>query len=383
MLAAAGLPVEHEAELLADIIGGFRREYKTQTGELLRKESSLIILQPNAGSLTLWEIKHHYDPSYIRDVAADIASGAARLLDESRTGDLNFNWRDYSAYVPTPANNMSYHPYSRLRTTKASYNKELSRQASCLVNEENRRVLLRLARSGKLSAAKMEECSSVVQSLADSGLIVTCTASGGSRQAYQVSETGRSLLNGSHWMTVWLTSLLIDAGVSAELITWGASSGGDEIDIIAKIEGQSVFFELKDREFGLGDAFPFSSRLARYGGHVGVVITMATVSQEVRRLWLDDRPSRTIVTMEGESQIQSLLKPLVDLVAWESVLVGIEAISASSIGKAIIYNWMKGHSSTIAHFDTIPLTRQSLPNHLRRPVGRLNLQRVVPMGLPI
>jgi hypothetical protein len=32
--------------------------------------------------------------------------------------------------------------------------------------------------------------------------------------------------------------------------------------------GPRVFFELKDREFGLGDAYPFAIRVGRYGGDI-------------------------------------------------------------------------------------------------------------------
>ena len=57
-------------------------------------------------------------------------------------------------------------------------------------------------------------------------------------------------------MTIWVTELLQKAGIKADWMLWNAASGDDEIDIIVNIFGSHVFFELKDREFGVGDAYP-------------------------------------------------------------------------------------------------------------------------------
>ena len=37
--------------------------------------------------------------------------------------------------------------------------------------------------------------------------------------------------------------------------------GGDEIDLLAEVSGELVFFELKDKEFNLGNAYSFGAKI--------------------------------------------------------------------------------------------------------------------------
>ena len=115
---------------------------------------------------------------------------------------------------------------------------------------------------------------------------------------YALTPSARSLLEGSHWMTLWVTSLLVNSGVQGERIKWNAAAGDDELDIVAEIHGLKVFFELRDREFGLGDAYPFSFRIERYGGDVGVVVTTESVADEADKFFEEQkRRGNTVVSV--------------------------------------------------------------------------------------
>jgi hypothetical protein len=65
-------------------------------------------------------------------------------------------------------------------------------------------------------------------------------------------------------MTIWVTHKLSELGVPSEAVLWNLSESGDEIDIVVEFLGQLWIFELKDREFGSGDAHPFNYRRVRY-----------------------------------------------------------------------------------------------------------------------
>jgi len=79
------------------------------------------------------------------------------------------------------------------------------------------------------------------------------------------TDRGKHMIDGSYWMTVRLTTLIAKSGIPLGSITWNATAGQDEIDLIVRINYQKLFFELKDKEFGLGDAYPFVGRVRRYG----------------------------------------------------------------------------------------------------------------------
>lgn len=103
------------------------------------------------------------------------------------------------------------------------------------------------------------------------------------QEIYALTADTKPLLEGSHWMTLWITDLLNKSGIPNERIRWNAASGDDEIDIIADVQGLNVFLELKDREFGLGDAYPFGFRVERYGGDFGVIVTTDKVATEAKK----------------------------------------------------------------------------------------------------
>ncbi len=119
----------------------------------------------------------------------------------------------------------------------------------------------------------------------------------------------------SHWMTIWVTDLLVRAGISKEAIAWNAAAGEDELDIMTDAIGHRVFFELKDREFGLGDAYPFAYRVTRYGGTFGVVVSTDRVADEAKKFFDEQRPNMgtRIEVMEGPPQsIEDGIPMLVD-----------------------------------------------------------------------
>jgi len=98
-----------------------------------------------------------------------------------------------------------------------------------------------------------------------------------------VSDFGAKLLNKSHWMSLLVVDGLMRVGVSREEILTGFEpSPGDETDVLLQVGRTVALLELKDREFGEGDASMFNTRLVKTKAQRGVVITTDCVSAQAR-----------------------------------------------------------------------------------------------------
>lgn len=96
---------------------------------------------------------------------------------------------------------------------------------------------------------------------------------------------GELLNRKSHWLTVWTTSTLETSGIPRSQVRWSLSESGEEVDIVAAVLDEAWIFELKDREFGGGDAHPFSYRCSRYSPDKSWVLTPTIVSEEAKRIF--------------------------------------------------------------------------------------------------
>jgi hypothetical protein len=143
-------------------------------------------------------------------------------------------------------------------------------------------------------------------------------------EGYSVSDLGKRLIQKSHWMTIAVTKRLVDIGVPEESILWNVSESGEEVDIIVDVLGSLWIFELKDREFGAGDAHPFNYRQVRYQASKSVVVTTDKVSSDAKRVFKD-------LTKEGRGRAQP------------TYIEGLE--NATDILRAEIENSFKQHAA--------------------------------------
>jgi hypothetical protein len=140
-------------------------------------------------------------------------------------------------------------------------------------------------------------------------------------EVFALTDVGRKQLAGSRWMTIWITELLMQSGVPKTDVAWNAIAGEDELDIMTDALGPRVFFELKDREFGLGDAYPFAFRVNRYGGLFGVVVSTERVAGEAKKFFEEQRQAMEarIEWLEGPETIARDLRGVVDRVSRSGV----------------------------------------------------------------
>lgn len=138
-------------------------------------------------------------------------------------------------------------------------------------------------------------------------------------EGYSVSPVGRSMIQGSHWMTVWVTRVLLDLGVPESAIRWNMEESGEEVDIVFEYLDRLWIVELKDRDFGAGDAHPFNYRRVRYRAEEAVVVSTGKVSTDARRVFRDltqgagrARRNEQLTLIEGLESVASHLSKRFD-----------------------------------------------------------------------
>lgn len=104
-------------------------------------------------------------------------------------------------------------------------------------------------------------------------------------KGYAASSLGRRLTQGSHWMTILVTQNLVKLGVPLDSIAWNVSESGGEVDLLVEFLPELWIFELKDREFGAGDAYPLNHRQVRYDVNRAFIVTTEKVSKDAKRVF--------------------------------------------------------------------------------------------------
>lgn len=140
---------------------------------------------------------------------------------------------------------------------------------------KNRNQLARFEDRGKLTEAAFMRCPTCNSLFSEEAVL----------EVYSLSDFGKRLTQKSHWMTIWVTECLVNSGVSIDRILWNLSENGEEIDIVLDVLGSLWIIELKDREFGSGDAHPLNYRKVRFESSDAIIITTDIVSPDARRVF--------------------------------------------------------------------------------------------------
>lgn len=306
-------------------VDGQQRE--TVFPELFHKNGHLVGLATRDSRTRIVILRHAKASIELPAAADDYVAAVLQEVDGRRTK----NWTPEVKAIDVPSLFSSRRPegtsgkkFSELQLTAADYAPDQLKHAILLSDDGLRGAALTIAKSGKLKIddARKDFSDPVLERLRGEGLLKTeylvqcrqtsatlCTVPDKQEllthygahfrcphcnrlfqdelivDILSPSDACRRMTEKSHWMTVWITSLVESAGVPRKSIAWNACAQSDEIDIVADVLGTKIFFELKDREFGLGDAYPFNYRIHRYGGSYGVVVTADKVSSEAERFF--------------------------------------------------------------------------------------------------
>jgi hypothetical protein len=83
-------------------------------------------------------------------------------------------------------------------------------------------------------------------------------------------------------MAVLLLEELRQVGIPHDHILFEQQIGGDELDVIVNISEELVLFELKGKEFSLGNAYSFGSKIGIVRPNHSVIFTIDYVGGDAR-----------------------------------------------------------------------------------------------------
>jgi len=104
---------------------------------------------------------------------------------------------------------------------------------------------------------------------------------------YSISDIGKKMITGSHWMTIWITKILLEHGVDEKSIIWNLSDASEEIDCAVQFNGRIWIFELKDRNFESGDAQRLGHRAIKFKADKAIVVTTGSISADAKNVIAD------------------------------------------------------------------------------------------------
>lgn len=279
-------------------------------------------------------------------------------LDGRKTRYMDFNWRELQFESDSVQQVISsIGDQSEVEFNNAQIEERKLRAAEALADKERRETLINLSQSGFARESDVivnredsERVESAMEKLVENGLLneeylleckqtgspltrldtpeklendeignLRCASCGSAyreenvSKGYLPSDLGRELIGSSHWMEVWVTSRLVDSGVNLDSIYWNMAESGEEIDIAVDVLGQLWIFELKDREFGPGDAYPLNYRQSRYGADRMFIVTTEKVSENAKQVFeeavRESRGSRKEpVYIEGLDETEGILE---------------------------------------------------------------------------
>jgi hypothetical protein len=372
-------------------------------------------VQPFNDRLFVFEIRHHCVATGLPAFCASIERAVRTRLDGRRVRGMNFCWHTINDRPARQVAGSSRFPATELKTQKPEYSEEELNAARLLVGAEPRNLLLQLAQIGKVRVADIQLPQALIGQLQARHLLskeylvvcrkdsrtlcqvanvedlnegsggrlvcATCGRKFSEELVHEIlagTDHGKQLITSSRWMMIWLTDQLVQAGLSKEEIAWSATAGDDEIDIMTDELGLRILFELKDREFGLGDAYPFAYRVERYGGQVGIVVSTDRVAEEAEKFFQEQRSkaAASIETLSG-ARIESGVRNLIDKysrLGVQRMLTNLSGPLGLNIAP-LVSNWMatfdqvfrSGHYKTTTPVDNTNISPVSASNEINAP----------------
>ena len=101
-------------------------------------------------------------------------------------------------------------------------------------------------------------------------------------EALAITDFGRALLDKARWLTILLLNELTAVRIDSSAILVEQSVGGDEIDCLANIDGELALFELKDKEFNLGNAYSFGAKIGIIRPEHPIIVTTERIGNDAK-----------------------------------------------------------------------------------------------------
>ncbi|HPW72896.1 MAG TPA: hypothetical protein PKZ03_03180 [Methanothrix sp.] len=121
----------------------------------------------------------------------------------------------------------------------------------------------------------------------------------------------QKLLDKSYWLTVRLVDQLVKFNTLPDHILLNLQEGSDEIDAFVDMDGILLMFELKDAQFSMGHAYPFSGRIGLYNPNFAIIISTDQVEPQVKKYFAKIKPDVEIVYVENLDQLPAKLDQII------------------------------------------------------------------------
>lgn len=335
----------------------FRSYYRREHTEMLIDGHRIFIIRNNGSKLHVIQLRRHDYPSYAKGFLQQLEAIMRKRVDGRRLRRMSFDWeRIDSNQLSKPKNEKDI--FSNLKFRKPEFSDVELNGSKVLGGLSSREFLQSLSRihKGRPADVSLKAITNDESILIDAKIICTeyliqckkdnrtlgtsatkeeitshlkCGACRRSyideliSEVYSLTDLGLSLNTKSHWMTIYVTSILNDIGIQNDDILWGATGSQDEIDLCVNVAGKRVFFELKDRDFGLGDMYAFAGRIDRYNANLGVIITTHKIADDVKSFIQEGSKKEyfpRILQIEGLNPLKSKLSKELISSANDSIL---------------------------------------------------------------
>jgi len=330
----------------------YRMDISNISGDVFLKENNIYVLDPSEDELESSVFGYNSSSDNLNDFCKIIQD---YLVDINADIEINWENRDLNAvrqsrrrpYIEIEKENVEY------AFKEPSYNQADLEIVSCLKLDTVRNFVIKLSKLKKIiqkdSLRDIDE--NTLNNLLNSKLIkeeyllkcrqdqhTICTIPSKNKlndssmqdlkcdcgrslneedlqTIYSLSSRCKDLINSSHWMSIWITELLKENGANINNIKWGIEANGEEIDIMLEDFGLRVLFELKDREFGLGDSYAFGYRFDMFEGNLGVISTTDQVAKNAKTFFKEQKHRRDYpLNIEYHEGVEGIQTGLIDLI---------------------------------------------------------------------
>jgi hypothetical protein len=236
---------------------------------------------------------------------------AARTLAIAIKASGGLLVRDLEKQLPPP---------SRGRTRELT---ELLR-AACIVDSEIV-VVCTKTQAQTARVASMES----LQEMASRGLKCACgrpVSDERIEEAVSITDFGRSLLDRSRWLNIVILEELAAVGIPMEKVLLEQQAGGDELDLLANISGELALFELKDKEFNLGNAYSFGAKIGIIQPKHPVIVSTEHVGNDAKDHFQRARLVRASAASPYATESETIQVRYIE--GLDSLTIGIQALAS-------------------------------------------------------
>jgi hypothetical protein len=146
------------------------------------------------------------------------------------------------------------------------------------------------------------------------------------------TDLARNLLEHSRWMAPILLEQLGKIGIQRERVLLEYREANEEVDALVDIDGSLVMFELKDKEFSMGHAYPLPGRTAMYHPDYVIVVSRYGVAPDVKSYFDQVKPDAQLKYVEGLDSLPTELDAIANLARVSKIGILLSGFNSLTIG---------------------------------------------------